>query len=149
MNVFKRPIWVAIVVCSLALVPGVSTAGVDSFFDIFYEVSYDRVSGSPIVQPQGIIRDTQNGSRKVDTEMLSMSLTSRASGDGSTTHVVTLSYVVRNIGSSGEDGVRSSKKGDTKGYAEVEIVCSGDKCRVTSAKPISRAHHRGHVTVLK
>ena len=124
--------------------PRIAHANVDSFFDIFYEVSFDEPSGSPVVTTRGVIREPGFQNRAVQTEILSMSLTSYSSGRTSR-HVVTLEFAASNIGSSGQDGVR--------GYAELEVVCRGNRngtrCDVRSAKPISEADHRGHVTILK
>lgn len=147
MHFLNRSIGAGFLLSALAFLPATALAGVDSFFDIHYEVTFDKVAGSPVVRPQAFIRDTHNGSRSVETEMLSMSLTSRSSGEGHSSHVAILSYVA-NIGSSGEDGVRR-KRNHVEGFARLEITCNRGMCLVTDAEPISRGKHRGHVTVLK
>ena len=140
---------VFLITCVSAIYSGQLLADVDSFFDIWYDVSFDELANSPVITPSAFIRDAKNGSRPVPTKMISMSLTSRKSGEDSTTHIATLSYKVSNIGSSGDDGTKRSKRDTTKGYAELEVVCARNKCIIENANPISKADFRGHVTVLK
>ena len=117
MNRSTRIFTTILLLSMVALLPRVAHANVDSFFDIFYEVSFDPASGGPIVVARGVIREPEFQSRTVQTEILSMSLTSHAPGRNTIQHVVTLEFVASNIGSSGQDGVR--------GYAELDVVCRG------------------------
>lgn len=117
MNRFARMFTMMLLLSIAIFLPRVAHANVDSFFDVFYEVSFDPASGGPIVVARGVIREPEFQSRTVQTEILSMSLTSHAPSRNTTRHVVTLEFVASNIGSSGQDGVR--------GYAELDVVCRG------------------------
>ena len=117
----------------------------DSFFDVWTEISFDRVSDRPIVSGKASISSPgEEGSSTVDIHIESMNLMSHGPSGGPSKHIATIMYSVSNIGSSGEDGV---------GFMEVVMTCTGtkevDSCGVDSSTPISRADFRGHVTVLK
>ena len=78
MNRSTRIFTTILLLSMVALLPRVAHANVDSFFDIFYEVSFDPASGGPIVVARGVIREPEFQSRTVQTEILSMSLSSHA-----------------------------------------------------------------------
>ena len=55
MNRSTRIFTTILLLSMVALLPRVAHANVDSFFDIFYEVSFDPASGGPIVVARGVI----------------------------------------------------------------------------------------------
>ena len=120
--------------------------GVDSFFDIFYEVSFDENSQGPAIKATARMGDRTSGLSGVETEILAMNLSSHPSGRNSTMHNIVLRYSISNIGSSGEDGV-------SYGHAELDVTCKAKKqtCSISMARSMSldEYEHRGHVTVLK
>ncbi|BAJ02537.1 hypothetical protein [Shewanella violacea] len=133
---------VIIAASPLLFVP--SSNAVDSFFDVFFEIEV-RAS-SPLGLTATVEMQRRGGTAQTfDTEILSMDLTSSGSlgaSDGTgrdSQHNAMVQYRVKNIGSSGQDGVR---------FAEVEIICDPD-CRVTKTRSMTKREHRGHVTVLK
>lgn len=120
---------------------------VDSFFDIHYEVSFDpKTQGPEITARVTEIDSADGGQRTVQTEMLSMSLSSHSPKSGVNEHNITLRYSISNIGSSGQDGVRY-------GHVEIDVTCKPkkSKCVINGTRSMSleEYEHRGHVTVLK
>lgn len=118
----------------------------DSFFDVFFDVSYDAASGSPVLMAKGRVVIPGTGSRTVDTEILSMSLSSHRGMNGSN-HSATVQ-------------VRSwipNDKGKTlqvDSFFDVIVECSisdekRSSCAVSQVTPKRKHEHRGHVTVLK
>lgn len=122
---------------------------VDSFFDIFVDVQFDEASQSPILVPLGRVVTPELGSRKVVTEILSMSLSShRGATDNSTQYHATVAFRSWIPGNNG----RTSK---ADSFFDIIYVCVNEpegrevRCHVKSSTPKTKGKHRGHVTVLK
>ena len=84
-----------------ALVPGQALAGLDSFFDLFFDVQYDPSIDGPTILARGTLTSVSTvpaHRTSVPIEVVALSLVSSRGPDGSTRHEATLSY---NIGSSG------------------------------------------------
>lgn len=112
---------------------------VDSFFDVFFDIEYSDVSRSPLVRAQGFVIDERGDTRTVETEILSMSLTSGRASKEESVHTATVKY--RAFLPDGKP---------VRGFVELSIRCGQTAgCFTESVRPLSRNEFRGHVTVLK
>ena len=113
---------VMLLVGTSILMPTTALAGVDSFFDVFFDVTLDPQTRQPIISAHGTLTDASTvppQTSKVSIEIVALSLVSSRGPNGSTRHQATLSY---NIGSSGQDGVRGKKDKPNTAYAELEFT---------------------------
>lgn len=146
MNSFLKLISVFTLLLSVMFMTSVTYA--DSFFDVFFDVTYDSDANRPIlnltVRGEKSSDDEMN---RFDTEMIAMSLTSSSPrGDNrGVLYNASVEYLILNIGSSGEDGVKTNETA----YAKLKFMCKKDKCKVLSTRALSRDEYHGHVTVLK
>ena len=141
---------------TVALVPGRALAGVDSFFDVFFEVDFDPNTDGPTISARGTLTTVSTVPAvrtSVPVEIIELSLVSSGGSDGSSRHEATLSY---NIGSSGQDGVRGKQDKPTTAYAQLDITClrkdprsKTARCEVDNVRASDKHKHKGHVTILK
>ncbi len=132
--------------CSMMLF--ISPVKADSFFDVFFDISFDKASQTPELKATGRMITFGSGVKEVDTEIVSMSLSShRGEEEGSMSYsssVAVRSWVPN------DDG--KSKRVDS--FFDVFYKCSSMadnrmKCVVSQTKAKTKGKHRGHVTVLK
>lgn len=133
-------------ICCLLLFA--TTVRADSFFDVFFDITYDQASETPQLMPKARVVTFGTGTRDVKTEMLSMSLSShRGMEQGSMRYAATVA-------------VRSwvpNDKGNINrvdSFFDVFYTCSTMKerqmtCVITDTQVKTKGKHRGHVTVLK
>lgn len=138
MNRLTKLMYALIVATSSLLLAIPASAQPDSFFDVFFDIDVRSDPTDPLeLMGEATFRKDGGETRTVDIEILSMDLTSSAgptdsTGGTVTRHNAVVKYLVTNIGSSGEDGVRR---------AVVDIICDPN-CRVVNSKGISRGKHR-------
>lgn len=124
-----------------------STTKADSFFDVFFDVEYDDASSSPVLMAKSRVITPGTETRSVETEMISMSLSSHNNGSGGSGHAATVHV---------RSWVPNSKGNISRidSFFDVFYECSisdekATTCGVTGTKAKLKYKHRGHVTVLK
>ncbi len=124
MKTFTKRLLAPALLCALSTLPGISSAGnIDSFFDIWYEIS--PASSSQIPQVTARLHDgslvplTHKGSVKF------------SNGDKSFTVRMTLEQEL-----------------DQKSLIEITARCDAERCVINDVQTKAPTH-RGHVTVLK
>lgn len=125
-----------------------SAAVADSFFDVFFDITYDQASQTPQLHTSGRVINFGTGSRAVETEILSMDLSSyqgpKASIKRYTSSVAVRSWLPNQGG----------KTQRVDSFFDIFYKCStagktAAKCVITDVQPITKSKYRGHVTVLK
>lgn len=126
----------------------VNTARADSFFDVFFDITYDQASETPQLMPKARVVTFGTGTKEVETEMLSMSLSSHRGAEEGTmrysSSVAVRSWVPNDKG----------KVSRVDSFFDVFYACSTMKerqttCVITETNVKTKGKHRGHVTVLK
>ncbi len=125
-----------------------SAAVADSFFDVFFDITYDQASQAPQLHTSGRVINFGTGSRAIETEILSMDLSSyqgpKANIKRYASSVAVRSWVPN------QDGKTQRLDSFFDIFYRCSIVGKATaKCVITDVQPITKGKHRGHVTVLK
>jgi hypothetical protein len=135
-------------ICVLVLFSTATKA--DSFFDVFFDVSIDEATHSPILNATGRVITPGSDVRKVDTEIVSLSRSSYRGHKKGFDYYQAVVHLKSSV---------TSPKGQRQtvdSFFDITYVCSlnserenEQRCAVTGTKPIKKHEFRGHVTVLK